>query len=428
MSVKFKVYDMETARTEFNNILDILEDNEDELNNLISALEEYSSDAVTVLTDQICEFRDMHVQMKDEMEVAKDEINEIEKSASENFKPISENAVTKIEVSEVVGALKGIGKVLDENLSQSSLSPTPGFNQWINEVDNELNDGIYEAILNPIDEAKQRRAENIYRANKQVYENAYAEFVNDMTFHTEIDYFQHVAKEIEGIDKSKFPVIMESSLYESLFEGAIGVSYNTFTEDVISKYKVDTNGIMPDTVLMQVGLGVAVGVLFGGEILAGLSAVASPLSTLLSTGYEGLVVVSKATASVLSKVGKNISFRWIGEDAAKITNNWKQFEQQLLAIGLEGGLEAGEYVPLTNSSKQMILGMALVSDTVIHAPGTIEELHDDLVDKDALEFLSDSAIEVYSPVPFTQVDDKFFDEPIETIGEIKSFISNLGGN
>lgn len=292
--IKFKVYDLTTAQLEFDNVLEILEDNEAELNNLISGLENYAGKVIQELINQIQEFSDMHYQMKEEMDVAKSEIMEIEGAAKENYKPISDNGITKLNTPEVLAALKGIGDVLSENLCVQNLSPSREFTDWINRKDNELNDGIYEAVLNPIDEFKQREAENTYRSNQIVYVNAYEEFISDLTFHSEIDFIQQTIKEIGGIDKDKFPVIMQGDLYETLFEGTVGVTYNDFTESVTDKYEVDTNGVMPDSVLGQVTIGVGVvaaAVFGGGEAIAGLTTGIELLSSIVATGYEWLISI-----------------------------------------------------------------------------------------------------------------------------------------
>ncbi|WOO89894.1 hypothetical protein R2F61_04075 [Mollicutes bacterium LVI A0078] len=237
-SVKYKVFDLQSAQSEFDIILDILEDNEALLDSLVVDLDEFSSLAVTKLQEQIEEFRDMHYQMTEDMESAKTEIIETEKNATEKFKPLDYNKVLELKTPEVLSALKSIGNVLDDNLSSSSLAPTPDFISWINKTDNELNDGIIEALNNPIDERRQRKAEEVYHANQAVYESAYESFLDDMTFQTEIEYIEQVIREMDGFSKEDFPLIAEGTLYETMFEGAVGVTYNDFTETVSDEYEV----------------------------------------------------------------------------------------------------------------------------------------------------------------------------------------------
>lgn len=68
----------------------------------------------------------------------------------------------------------------------------------------ELNDSFGEVLSNPIDEMKQRKAEQIYRNNKRVYDNLMDTASEYMRFTTEIENIETERNKISSLDKSMY--------------------------------------------------------------------------------------------------------------------------------------------------------------------------------------------------------------------------------
>lgn len=148
----------------------------------------------------------------------------------DNLKPKNENSVVVIDTEKVKASLNKSLNLFSSNSSElkSIAEDSDTFDAAIKGIHNELDDDFGEAILNPIDEIKQRKAEKVFRANEVVMDNINVYLSEELTFKNELDAIEDLINEFDNFD-NVFDPMLESlgniSLYDSFMDNKMGVAH-----------------------------------------------------------------------------------------------------------------------------------------------------------------------------------------------------------
>ncbi|WOO89027.1 hypothetical protein R2F61_09195 [Mollicutes bacterium LVI A0078] len=248
MSLRYSRDSFDDNKTEANNLLELLEDNLLALKEAREIIEEFESKAIDKVVEQIEEFEESHGQIIEEVEVIKAELQDVDVVSIDKLRPKDLSKVVDISISEVVATQKET----EELLSNIRLETSGSLQNWMSARENELNDSFGEALLNPIDEMKQRKAERIYRSNKRVYEKFMDDASDYMKFSTEIEDIESERLKIEALDKGMYssiaaPLIIPSNQFRQV-AGTIsetsGFDYALGASEMVAGYASRAAGYM----------------------------------------------------------------------------------------------------------------------------------------------------------------------------------------
>lgn len=223
--------------TAFNDIyndttqmLNILDDNVDVLSSVLSELDEMDGAAITGYTETVDEFLNAHDNLISLLETTQQYMNDFKLDSDAVFKPINENNVMSLDVNAAQTAVSNIIDVVKTSLEGSKLE-SPSTTSWINQKHQELDDGGLEALLNPMDEFKQRNCEAKFRKNEKLYKEAMSEYLSGITFEAELEELSMEVNMYKSINADILMPMHEVDLYEGYLTSTIG---NTAASNVIS--------------------------------------------------------------------------------------------------------------------------------------------------------------------------------------------------
>ncbi len=203
MSLRYSSDNFDDNKLEANNLLELLEDNLLALKDAREIIEEFDSKAIDKVVEQIKEFEESHELLIEEVEVIKTELQDIDDVSIDELHPKDLSKVVNINISEVIAAQKSA----EELISNIKLETSGTLQNWMSTRELELNDSVGEALLNPIDELKQKKAERIYRSNKRVYEKFISTAREYMKFSTAIEDIENERMKVEKLDKTMYSTI-----------------------------------------------------------------------------------------------------------------------------------------------------------------------------------------------------------------------------
>lgn len=203
MNLRYSSENFNDNKLEANNLLELLEDNLLALKDAREIIEEFDSKAIDKVVEQIKEFEESHELLIEEVEVIKTELQDIDDVSIDELHPKDLSKVVNINISEVIAAQKSA----EELISNIKLETSGTLQNWMSARELELNDSVGEALLNPIDELKQRKAERIYRSNKRIYEKFISTATEYMKFSTAIEDIENERLKVERLDKTMYSAI-----------------------------------------------------------------------------------------------------------------------------------------------------------------------------------------------------------------------------
>lgn len=244
MSIKginFKFDDFEGMYTEFNNIIDILEDNVAEFKSIENDCNSLKGVSFGVFSENIVKCKDDNQKIIDEIKRIQIKFENIQDAANNHYKPINTNKFVKLDTEVLNKSIKKILSIISKEDLKSVIEETTTTTKWIVDRNNELDDSLFEALLNPIDEIRQRRAENVFNANEKLYKNAIENMREDMMFRDEIYELETKLKQIGKFD-DLFSSIKEESLFDAYSMSVVGYNTKGFKDKNDLNYKTaETN-------------------------------------------------------------------------------------------------------------------------------------------------------------------------------------------
>lgn len=211
-------------------VLQVLDENIDELNNVKVELDEMEGEAITSYGERVDEFIDAHDNLLYLLESTQQYMNNLKEEGDEAFKPINESSLMNLDVQNAKKIIKDVIDVVHESLQGTQLED-PNTTSWINKKHEELDDGGLEAILNPMDEFKQRNCEAKFRNNERIYKEAMQEYIQGISFEKELDDLNLHLRMYEELNADILSPMHDLDLYNGYLTATIG---STAASSVIS--------------------------------------------------------------------------------------------------------------------------------------------------------------------------------------------------
>lgn len=197
--IKFKFEDFEGIYNEFNNIINILEDNAAEYKIIQAECENLKGVSFQIFSNNIEKCIEENQKIIDEISDWQIKFENIKDIANNHYKPISTNKIVKLDPEILRLSIKRVTEMLSIQELNSKIAESTSTSQWISSRHSELDDSYLEALFNPIDEIRQRRAENVFRSNEKLYKKAIESMHEELKFIEELTELEKYNNKIENL-------------------------------------------------------------------------------------------------------------------------------------------------------------------------------------------------------------------------------------
>lgn len=248
---------------ELNVVLDILTDSIYDLDDSISDLQTIQSGhAIDAQMEKLAHSKTKidnfnNEQVVNMIEVVQSLINAIEN----NLKPENANSTVELDIGALKQNLRNTIELFSSGSSElkSIVSDSAQYKDIIRQRHSELDDGFGEILLNPIDEMRQKKAEEVFRHNELVLKNINVFLIEELSFKNEIDAFENLLSNLDKLEDKFTPIkekISNISLYDSFMDEAFDVQGASSTVNQLSSvgFEVDNNHGIIHTTLDIIGL------------------------------------------------------------------------------------------------------------------------------------------------------------------------------
>lgn len=244
---------------ELINIRNVLEENISGLDDAVANLEDTQSGlAINEEVLNIQEARSNLDNYTNEQIANMVEVVESLTLAIENhLQPVNENSPVIIDTEEIKkSALQTIEQFSSGSESlKAVIEDSQEYEEKMQARHSELNDGILEAMLNPIDEMRQKEAENIFRSNETKMDNLNVYIAQELTFKDELDAIEGLIKTFDTFQDVFDPFIerlANISLYDTFMNNTIHVSSASSTIKAMKPVGYENDVNILETIIKKI--------------------------------------------------------------------------------------------------------------------------------------------------------------------------------